>query len=341
MIEKLHVTEFLEATTGLPILDVRSPAEHAAGHLPHSTSFPLFSNEERAIVGTLYKQKGRQVALIRGLELVGPRMATMVTEAMRLSPQMRVGVHCWRGGMRSGSMAWLLSTAGFYVYTLIDGYKAYRRTRLEAFEQLWKVQILGGSTGSGKTLTLHALRELGEQVLDLEALANHRGSTFGAIGMPPAPTQEQFENEIGDVLLGFDPSKRIWVESESRHVGSVTIPLGIWTQMESAPTIALMVPVEERIKILVDEYGILDTTLLAEAITRIQKRLGPNRTKEALDSLEAKDFAQVARLTLEYYDKTYFYGLDKRPKESVTRFALETIDPAETARKLLKLVDHE
>jgi len=178
-----------------PVIDVRSPGEFVRGHIPGAHSVPLFTDEERAVVGTLYKQQGRDAAVREGLRIVGPKLATIVDEARALAPDGRIGVHCWRGGERSGSVAWLLDKAGFTeVFTLKRGYKAFRQHVLEAFNMPHDLRVLGGYTGTGKTETLAHLRELGEQVIDLEGLAHHKGSSFGALGEEPQPTTEHFEN---------------------------------------------------------------------------------------------------------------------------------------------------
>jgi tRNA 2-selenouridine synthase len=197
----LHPDQFLQqalalAKSGkpLPMLDVRSPGEFARGHIPGAQNIPLFDNEGRAEVGTIYKQKGKQPAILRGLELVGPNMATMAERGRLTAIDNTVFVHCWRGGMRSGSVAWLLESYGVKVFTLKGGYKAFRRYMQQQFEAPKNLLVLGGRTGSQKTTWLHALQGDGEQVIDLEGLACHKGSSFGMLGEHPQPTQEQFEN---------------------------------------------------------------------------------------------------------------------------------------------------
>ena len=176
----------------------------------------MFTDAERARVGTLYKQQGRDAAMLEGLRIVGPKMALIVEKARMLAPDGKIGVHCWRGGERSASVAWLLEKAGFIeVFTLQRGYKAFRELVLSSFSSPKKLMILGGYTGTGKTEMLALLREQGEQVVDLEGLARHMGSAYGGIGKGAQPTTEHFENLLWDELSKQDPHRTIWLEDES------------------------------------------------------------------------------------------------------------------------------
>ncbi len=220
----VNIKEFLELSEKHPVLDVRSPGEFEYGHIPGAHSLPLFSNEERASVGTAYKQVSREAAVNKGLSFFVPKMKSLVDDAKTISNENISLVYCWRGGMRSSSVAWLLELYGFKVYLLRGGYKAFRRMTLESFNEERKILNLGGRTGSGKTLILKELSNLGEQVVDLEQLANHKGSTFGALGEKPQPTQETFENELFFRLYKTDKNKAIWLEDESNMIGSRAIP---------------------------------------------------------------------------------------------------------------------
>jgi len=326
----------LKASETLPVVDVRSPGEFAQGHIPGAVNIPLFSDEERAQVGTTYKQVSQEEALLLGLELVGPKMADFVRQAKALAPDKEILVHCWRGGMRSGSFGWLLETAGMKVSTLVGGYKAFRNEVLAGFRIPQQIIILGGKTGSGKTEILHQLRELGEQVIDLEGLAHHKGSSYGAIGQLPQPSTEHFENRIYAQWRQLDPTRRVWVEDESRTVGRCLIPDVVWNQMQNAPLVLVDMDKATRIERLVREYACFDINLLYEATNRIQKRLGGQHHKAAIAALDQKDFATVADLTLTYYDKAYQHGVGKRNAISV----LETSEdkPRETAERLLSVL---
>ncbi len=340
MVQQLSVTDFLQQSAALPIIDVRSPGEYDHAHIPGAVSIPLFDNEERAVVGTRYKQAGKDAAVLTGLELVGPKLADFVRQARKLNPSARhVLVHCWRGGMRSGSFAWLLDTAGLTAATLAGGYKAYRNHALTGFAEPRNLIILGGKTGSGKTDILAQLARLGEQVIDLEGLAHHKGSSYGAIGQLPQPSSEQFENLIFHQWRHLDPARRIWLEDESKNVGTCFVPLPLWTQMVAAPVVAVDVPKQVRIERLVRDYTGIDHNLLVQATERIRRRLGGQTTTEALDALTRQDYAHVADLTLDYYDKAYLHGLARRPVDSVHPMPVPVDDPAATAQLLIDWAD--
>ncbi|GAB3576165.1 tRNA 2-selenouridine(34) synthase MnmH [Spirosoma luteolum] len=334
--QQLPIDEFLQLAQHLPVIDVRSPGEYNHAHLPGAVNIPLFDNDERAQVGTKYKNAGKDAAVLLGLSLVGPKLADFVKASKKLNPrQKEVLVHCWRGGMRSGSFAWLLNTAGITARTLVGGYKAYRNAVLAAFAEPRTLLILGGKTGSGKTDILHELARQGEQIIDLEQLAHHKGSSYGAIGQQPQPSTEQFENQLYAHWRQCDPTRRIWLEDESRSVGSCFIPMPLWLQMRAAPVAFVDVPKPVRVERLVREYTGIDHELLVEATERIRRRLGGKVTQEALDALTRQDYATVADLTLDYYDKAYLHGLSQRDQATVHPLPLTGDDPVQTAQQLI------
>ncbi len=338
MVRALPPTEFLALDQ--VVVDVRSPREYAQGHLPGAVSLPMFTDEERAVVGTLYKQQGRDAAVREGLRLVGPKMAGFVDEARSLAGAGPLRVYCWRGGERSGSMAWLFDKAGIGgVSTLRGGYKAFRRTVLDAFPGAQRLHVLGGSTGSGKTATLGLLRARGAQVVDLEALAHHKGSSFGAIGEAPQPTTEHFENLLWDALRRLDPGRPVWVEDESMMIGRIKLPDAFYAAMRTAPLWFVEMPLEQRVARLVEDYGRHPRQLLAEAIERIRKRLGPQHAKSALEALEAGDLATVARITLHYYDRAYERGVSGRDPARVHRLAADAGALDDLAARLMRTHD--
>ncbi len=335
MVRPLDIEEFLKHEA--PVIDVRSPGEYAHGHIPGARSLPLFTNEERAIVGTLYKQSGRDAAVLEGLRIVGPKLAAIVEEARSIAPDGRIRVHCWRGGERSGSVAWLLDKAGFaQVVTLKGGYKAFRNHVLPSFDVPLSLIVLGGYTGSGKTEILHVLRTHGEQVVDMEGLANHRGSSFGALGLPPQPSTEHFENLLWSELRKLDTARPIWLEDESVLIGRVKIPDGLFAQLRAANVLFIDMPQEVRAERLVADYGKADPKDLREAVLRIQKRMGPQHCKAALEALEAGDLFTVAKTALAYYDKAYLYGLEKRDPLQVKRISAPTNDVRGLALRTLE-----
>jgi tRNA 2-selenouridine synthase len=306
----------------VPIIDVRSPGEFSRGHIPGSNSVPLFDDAERAEIGTMYKQLGRSPAIARGLEIAESKTNQLIESVRRVTPGPDVIVHCWRGGMRSGGFAWLLEQSGFNPRVLTGGYKAFRRAARLCFAEPRRVIILGGHTGAGKTQVLAALREAGEQVIDLEGLAGHRGSAFGGIGREPQPTVEQFENELFLQWRDLLPSKRVWIEGESKAIGRVYIPDPVWNQMLVAPAIFVEVDRAKRVEFLVQEYGELPTDQLAAAVSRIKKRLGGDRLQAALEALDRQDLSTFATIALEYYDKAYSKALNQRPQDQIVRMPL-------------------
>ena len=320
---KISAKAFLQKGKEIPIVDVRSPGEFKKAHIPGAINIPLFDDEERAIVGTIYKQKSKEKAILKGLEIVGPKMQYLAKKAKKAAKNQQLLVHCWRGGMRSAHMAWLFQIVGVKCTLLEGGYKAYRQFIKQELAQKLKIIILSGSTGSGKTDILHHLQELGEQILDLEGIAHHKGSAFGSIGEKPQYSTEQFENNLYQAFAKLDLSKRVWIEDESKSIGKNFIPDELFLQMRSAPVIKINLPKEERIKRLVKEYTNVDKDILIYHLNRIQKRLGPNETKKAIASVENGDMTYAVDLSLTYYDKAYNYGLSKRNPSQIFELDLE------------------
>ncbi len=296
-----------------PILDVRSPVEFEKGHIPDALNFPLFTDDERAKIGICYKTKGKDEAIELGFDIVGPRLGKMVRKAKKLVPDKTVRLHCARGGFRSKSVTWLLKTAGFKVSMLGGGYKSYRRWVREIVRAPRHILLLNGFTGTGKTRILRALREQGEQVLDLEGLANHRGSSFGGLGMPPQPTTQQFENFIAEKFSDFDSTRAVWIEAESGKVGNCWVPEELYRRMKAAPMVAIRRPLEERLDILTEMYGQTSREDLIEATTRIARNLGGERTKAAVELIRKNEIRDACRIILDYYDRTYGENRKRRP----------------------------
>jgi tRNA 2-selenouridine synthase len=334
MLQTLTINAFL--TTSGPVLDVRSPGEYHHGHLPGAISFPLFSDAERAQVGTCYKHQGRDAAVELGFELAGPKCADFIRKAQTLAPNRQLRLHCWRGGMRSGGMGWILSMAGFQVTLLEGGYKAYRRWVRQQLARPRSLVVLGGMTGTSKTEILRALAAQG-QVLDLEGLANHRGSSFGALEMPPQPSTEHYENLIAQQLSDFDPDQPTWVEAESRRVGTCRVPDELFLQMEAAPTLEVVRPLSERLDHLVDIYGEADREGLVAATERIRKRLGGQRTQAAVDHIQRGNLRAACEIILDYYDRTYRYDLERRQK-TIPQIDITYLSDQAAAQKLLAAI---
>ncbi|MBL7829128.1 MAG: tRNA 2-selenouridine(34) synthase MnmH [Saprospiraceae bacterium] len=322
------VDAFLKLKETLPVLDVRAPKEFIQGHIPGAISFPLFNDVERAEVGTCYKQKGKEKAFELGLRIVGPKMEGFVQQARAHAHGGKILVHCWRGGQRSGSMAWLLKQAGLEVETLAGGYKAYRNHVLGTFKECpVRLIVLGGQTGTGKTKILKSLQKKGEQIIDLEAIACHKGSAFGFIGEPEQPTVEQFENELFEVISQLDDTKNVWVENESRSIGRVFIPDDFWAKMKSATLVNVEIPPEARIANLLEDYVQTNKELLELAFRKIEKKLGGLALKQALEYLEQNDYAAAARIALNYYDKTYQHNLDVNTAPDIRMYTFDSFEP--------------
>ncbi|TSA35951.1 MAG: tRNA 2-selenouridine(34) synthase MnmH [Porphyromonadaceae bacterium] len=328
--------EFLSQALRKPVVDVRSPSEYAQGHIPGAINLHLFTDEERARIGTMYKMIGRSRAFDMGLDIVGPKMSGFVQAARKFAPGKQILVHCWRGGMRSASMSWLLETAGFSINVLKGGYKAYRSYIRENLVTGRKFIILGGLTGSGKTLWLKKLAESGEAIVDLERLANHRGSVFGGIGLGAQPTNEQFENNLFHDLQSYHQDQVIWLEDESRQIGRIFMPEPFFLAMTTSSLIRIKVSDELRIKVIGDEYAGLDPERLAASVRQISKRLGGLVTSQCLELLENGDFAGVVRLLLPYYDKTYSHSLQMRNRQEIIDLDLVDYDPEKYAGKLIE-----
>lgn len=348
-ITRLTTKEFLSLAQTFPVLDVRSPGEFAHARIPGAHSLPLFSDEERKIVGTAYKQQSKQRAIKIGLEFFGVKMLKMVEEVEAIAGNLETGpknekptvlVHCWRGGMRSAGVAWLLDLYGYQVYTLVGGYKAYRNWVLQEFEKEYPIRLVGGYTGSGKTEVLHSLAKKGEKIIDLEALACHKGSAFGKLGQPEQPTQEMFENLLARELSKLSetaPEQFSWIEDESQRIGEVNIPTAFFKHMRSKKVYFLDIPFEERLNFIVNGYGKFEKEKLLNAIFRIKKRLGGLETKTAINFLIEDNIKDCFSVLLHYYDKFYLKSLHNRDNFSLlfNEITCEQVNPETNALTLL------
>jgi len=332
----MQIEEFLAQAEKFPVVDVRSPLEYAQGHIPEALNIPLFDNHERKVVGTKYKQVNKEAAMYAGLDFAGKKLVNLAKEGERFAGKNKtLLVHCWRGGMRSKSMLWLFETMGITCHLLEGGYKSYRRYIKEQLAKSLDLRVVGGRTGSGKTAILHHLEGLGEQVIDLEGLAKHKGSAFGALGESEQPTTEQFENNLAHKILNLDRQKTTWIEDESRNIGKCVLPGEFYAHMREAELFFLDVSREERAKHLVADYATYGKEDLKACLNKIAKRLGGDRTREAIESIERRDFHATAMITLHYYDKAYMYSL-KKNHESYQVLETEVVDPVVNAELLLE-----
>ncbi|MEI7588086.1 MAG: tRNA 2-selenouridine(34) synthase MnmH [Chitinophagia bacterium] len=337
-VQKISINEFIEQISHVIIIDVRSPGEFEHAHIPTALNLPLFSNEERAMVGTTYKKQSREAAIKIGLPLFGNKLLAMietveswVKEKQNNDAQTKptIFVHCWRGGMRSAAVAWLLDLYGYKVIQLTGGYKAYRNWVLAQFNLPYPLKVLGGYTGSGKTEILQELNKRKHPVIDLEGMAHHKGSAFGAIGQPIQPSQEMFENSLAHSL--FEKNKNsvpIWIEDESQRIGTVLIPTPLFHLLRNSTCYFLTIPFEQRLDFILEGYGKFDKQSLMDATLRIEKRLGGLETKTAINYIKEGAFKEAFAILLKYYDKWYEKNAKNQtvPKVELIPILAEKVD---------------
>lgn len=319
-------------------IDVRSPVEFEQGHIPGAVNIPLFADEERTEIGTVYKRVDKREALALGEKIARPKVDGILAEIKNLLPDKPI-IYCWRGGKRSSEICRLANEAGVPARRIEGGYKAYRRGARKCIEQPRKLLMLGGKTGSGKTALLLKLKKKGLQVIDLEGLANHKGSVFGHINEDPQPSTEQFENDFFVELQGIDPERTLLLENESHLIGSVHLPPPLLLQMRAAPLLIVEVPMEVRIKRLVKEYTSTDCLELVAASRRIAKKLTQPRLQEAIKFIEQDDFASACTILLGYYDHYYNRGIEKRNNQEIYSLDLEGTDLEADTLQIIKIMD--
>ncbi len=323
-----------------PIIDIRSPKEYIQGHWPGAKNIPLFNNDERDLIGKAYKRQGKEKAIMLGIKLVSPKLRTLKNKLKIVSSNTSnsfLRIYCWRGGMRSASLGWFANLLQLNPILLEGGYKSYRKWALNQFEKEWPLRLLGGKTGTGKTSLLLELREMGISIIDLEGIANHKGSSFGGLGVNLQPTSEQFENILAQKLYETESitPKGIWLEAESANLGKCRIPNKLFLQMKTAPLIEIKRSKKERVKTLVNEYSSNNKIDLQNATLRIRKRLGPQRTKKALDSINESLWEEACLAILEYYDKCYEFELEKKIKKA--SIDISGMSNKDSAKQLIEL----
>jgi tRNA 2-selenouridine synthase len=333
---KIEIHHFLELAQNIPVVDVRSPSEFLAGHIPDSFNIPLFDDKERETVGIKYKKEGRRKAILTGLKLVEKGLSLKLSEALAIAKESQLLVHCWRGGMRSETMAWLFSLGDIKTEVLEGGYKSYRHHVLSGLAEKRRIIILGGMTGCGKTHMLRHLKSLNNQIIDLEGIANHKGSAFGALGQMPQPSSEHFANLLFNQWRYLNAEQPVWLEDESRNIGTVFMPDAFYNNMQESPTIILRMDISVRLPRLVEEYSAYPPETLKAAIMKIRKRLGGSNTKEALNAVDHGDFPKAIEITLRYYDKAYLYGITRKPSKTIINIETDTDDIEKNATKVLE-----
>ena len=330
----ISLPEFLSLRNNLPVADVRSPREFQQGHIRGAGNVPLLNNDERAAVGTDYKQRGQAEAIKTGFRLVGPRLEEIIQETEEFAAGRELLVHCWRGGMRSNNFCQFMGMAGIKAQSLAGGYKSYRQAAIESFKRPFQFILLTGCTGSGKSEILRALKNQGAQILDLEQLASHKGSAFGHLLMDPQPTTEQFQNDLFEEILKQDLSRPIWVEDESIAIGKIFLPNDFWLTMMKSPLVKMEVSKEIRIQRLVHEYGRADKDEFVEIMRRITKKLGGQNFNAAKEKLFQGDMAATIDILLTYYDKAYLTSIEKRKERVLQTVYWDGTLPGNLAREL-------
>jgi tRNA 2-selenouridine synthase len=338
-LNKIDIIRFLELAESFPVIDVRSPAEYNRGHIPGAFNIPLFDDREREAVGIEYKNEGRNKAIIKGLELTGSSMHLKLQEALKINTKGKILAYCWRGGMRSEAMAWLFSLGDIKTEVLEGGYKTYRHHVLASLAEKRKTIILGGMTGSSKTHILGHIKKIGKQVIDLESLANHKGSAFGAIGQEPQPSSEHFENLLFGEWEDIDIRYPLWLEDESKNIGSVFLPDAFYFNMQESPTIILLMEIEKRLPRLLEEYSTYSPDLLKVSITKISKRIGGDDTKEALDAIDTGNFTRAIEIALRYYDKAYKFAITRKRSGKIIYVETDTDNIEKNAVKVLEAAE--
>lgn len=339
----MSITITLEKTfalrdKGAIIVDARSPSEYAEATIPGAVNVPILDDEERKEVGTLYKQTGKQEARRRGVELVAPKIPAMVAKVSELQKKTSqpVVVFCWRGGMRSLALAQFLELAGVPARQLERGHKGFRRHVLDFFERgRWgRMIVLRGLTGVGKTKYLQQLAEAGHPMIDLEGLANHRGSAFGNLGLPAQPGQKMFESLLWDELRKIPDDGYVLAEGESRHIGRVALPVEVYKSLQTETSIWLNASLPMRVRNILADYPAIDSLKndFVSPIMALKDKLGKKRVETYLDLLDAGDWEQlVGDLMENYYDPLYRHTLPDRRIEvdlEPENTALEKIEAA-------------
>ena len=307
------------------VIDARSEAEFAEDHLPEAINWPTLNNAERIEIGTLYKQVNPFEARKRGAAIAARNIAAHIEREVIDKPKdWKPLAYCWRGGQRSGSLSLILSQIGFRVTLVEGGYKAFRAAVVQDIAQQvsrLQFQVICGPTGSGKTRLLQALHGQGAQVLDLEDLANHRSSVLGAIPGLVQPTQKRFDTLIWNQLRGFNPERPVFVESESKKVGNLTVPETLMDAMRASPCLNLQLPDAQRVALLLEDYDYMvrNVDYFCERLSVLIPLKGHAVVEKWQASARSGEFAPVVLdLLMQHYDPAYLQSLQRNFSQSST-----------------------
>jgi tRNA 2-selenouridine synthase len=311
MIREISIEELSDIKNAI-LVDVRSEGEYSEATIPGALNLSLLDNYERAEVGTVYTQISPHAARQIGLSLISPKLPSLVERALKLAETGQLVVFCWRGGMRSKALATILDLMGIPVYRLQGGYKAYRAKVLEYFQNkpTYKFIVLSGNTGVGKTEFLSGLRREGYPAIDLEKLANNRGSVFGAMGLGAPPSQKAFEAMLYEELRSLAAFDYIIVECESKRIGRVSLPVNFYRAMQNGTKVLLFDSIPNRVERLVKEYSSVPNALteIDNALERLLKTLGQTKVQYLKKLIRQENFREFTeKLLLEYYDLYYAY----------------------------------
>jgi tRNA 2-selenouridine synthase len=331
------------------ILDARTPDEYKLDHIPNAINTPTLNNEERILIGTTYKQVSAFEAKKRGGAMAARNIAMHIETLFLDKPKnWKPLVYCWRGGNRSGSMVTILRAIGWQAQQLDGGHKAYRKLVIESLDTLpaqYTFQVIGGATGSGKSALLNELAKQGAQVLDLETLAQHRGSVLGRFADTPQPTQKWFDSQLADKLRRFDTSKPVFVEAESKKIGQIALPESLMAAIRSAPLWEVQAPINSRVQYLLLDYAeyVEHPERLKQQLSYLLPLFGRETLNQWFDAIDAGNFADITQtLLLEHYDPLYQRALERQtltrqPHDSLVLTDLSITTLIEAAKKLILL----
>lgn len=328
---------------GALLVDVRTALEFNEASIPGAVNVPILNDAERVEIGTLYKEQGSDIARIRGVELVAPKIPQLIQtiNTLRTNQRRPIIIFCWRGGLRSRAMTAFLQLAGFPAFQLRGGHKAFRRHVVDFFDhgEWGRMLVLRGLTGVGKTRVLQQLSQQDQPVIDLEGLANHRGSAFGGVGLGQQPGQKQFESLLWDALQSVPKGSWALTEGESRHIGKIILPARFFQSLQIERTLWLETELEKRIQIILEDYTVseLAEETFIQPIQSLQRRLGITEVENMLELLRQKNWHElVSELMLKYYDPLYCHTKpDNRITVEIDPFNDDHTELLEAAKTIL------